>query len=149
MSVSRSREIIREDGVSTLFKRAFLKAYGKAISKPWKYIDPIDQRLGVSLYGNPAGFRNNLGGRIAEFKCRMRSDSNLVTPSDETNYAKQASSFRQQGYLDLGSPYDPEPITQIQEKFDQLINDPSKRVVNHINDPENQEAYRINVENVP
>tara|TARA_B110000495_G_C22927316_1_gene541988 strand:- start:306 stop:1175 length:870 start_codon:yes stop_codon:yes gene_type:complete len=71
---------------------------------------------GRILYGNSAGLNHNISGSITKFKTKK------IIPKKNAE-SKLAQIFKKQGYATLDELFDPNLISKISKKFDQLIED--------------------------
>lgn len=73
----------------------------------------IDYSAGKKFFGNTAGFRNNVSGKL-----KMNNG-----PVTNTQYTKQVQELQTKGFLKLGCPHTETLIETIREKYVQMIED--------------------------
>lgn len=121
-TLGRAVNSYREQGPIQFTKESsrylFEKGGRRLFSGP---IQSANAVLGARLYSNCSGLTKNVGGDIAEAKCRLQTDHEALPSTFEENAAGDARKLRRDGYVKLGKRYDDETIESIRDAYTAIL----------------------------
>lgn len=140
-TIQRANELYSRYGLSELLRRGVGEA-ARQLTAPYRYLDGPDRWLGAKYYGNHAGFHNNVGGDIAELKCRLRSRAATRSLAASEEARASAVELREHGYAMLGNVVDPETLETVIARYETILEEGTNtRVNSSSHDPGDDEVY--------
>jgi hypothetical protein len=140
-TIQKVNDVYNHHGLAELAKRGVSETL-RYLSSSYERFDAEDRWLGAKYYGNFAGFHNNLGGELAEFKNRKFSPRFVSSSADSISEEQEAAmELRHNGYTVLGNIYESNLIDQITTRYNELIEQDEHTQVAHTNDPGDGNVY--------